>query len=73
MAAATRAAQRVPLFDLEDLAAQRVIVPCDVEGSLLTQRLTDNSMPPPGAGAARPTDAEIAALATFIERPYARR
>ena len=66
-------ASRLPLVDLSELVAEGVIVPCNPGGSLLVQRLTDNSMPPPGSSAERPTSDEIAALTAFIERPCARR
>ncbi|HEU4578628.1 MAG TPA: hypothetical protein VFS67_10255 [Polyangiaceae bacterium] len=54
--------------DIAELLAAGLIVPCDAEGSELVRVLRDNSMPPPGASAPRPTRAELRQLTRFIDR-----
>jgi hypothetical protein len=66
------AGDRVPLLDIRELVEQGLIVPCNPDGSLLVQRLRDNSMPPPGM-TPRPSARELEDLTTFIERPCSRR
>jgi hypothetical protein len=66
------ASERIPLVNVSDMLAQGVIVPCNPDGSLLVQRLRDDSMPPPGVNP-RPTAREIRELVAFIDRPCSRR
>jgi hypothetical protein len=61
------------LDDIEQLLEAGLIVPCNAQSSVLLQRLLDDSMPPPGSSAPRPTSAEIRALRSFIQRPCSRR
>jgi mono/diheme cytochrome c family protein len=70
--AGASAGERVPLLDVAELVVQGVILPCNPEGSLLVQRLRDDSMPPPGVSP-RPTASELSDLVAFIDRPCSRR
>jgi hypothetical protein len=55
--------------DIAELISAELILPCDSAASPLVQRLRDGSMPPPDSLGPRPTAAQIAAVAAFIDRP----
>jgi len=55
--------------DIAELISSELILPCDAPASPLVQRLRDGSMPPPDSLGPRPTEAEIAAVAAFVDRP----
>jgi mono/diheme cytochrome c family protein len=64
-------APALPL-DIPELLDRRLLVPCDPLGSVLLQRLSDNSMRPPGANTPPPTTPQIAARSALHERPCQR-